>query len=621
MNLICYAIVLIYLLFINLTTVIITKKKFGESLIISLLLPAFLLYISQMIFKTFQVGYIISIIYALFSIFYLIYNIKNKKELLRVKDNYLTNGFYAFLTIFFILVLFDYNRVFMLWDERSHWGVMIKEMFRLDKFYSVKESFLQVHKDYPPILQLYELNIVKLIGSFKENYAIFSIHLLELSLFIPFILEKKKAIIKTIVQTLIIVMSVTLMTLMFDQDTIIFSIYNDYFMAILVAFILIFIFKEKKLTDTFSLLMVSLLSSTLLLTKQIGLTLYLMMLFLYFGCYILENKKLKNIFNKKNIKNLIKIIVVIVVIPLLLWFMWNNHTKALNLEGQFKLSDIKLSKLYDVSKGKGEYEYQTTSYKNYIVALRSRSITTSYIELTYFQAIFVLVLLIYFVYKKYKTDLKQNKIYLLICALLIGAFGYSFVMLCTYVFCFKEIEGPNLASFPRYMSTYVLIVAYSLMMLFIYMSTKKEKLKALVVVLVVLFAINSGKSILRLTPTISRVKENIYETSGNILKQYVEEKSKVFIVAQNSSGDYQYFIKYYANPILVNTSYYIWPNENSTKYYEEVKKEIEKYDYIYIANIDDEFIKNYGYLFKDIKNQQIYKIIKKNNDIIYEKVN
>ena len=74
--------------------------------------------------------------------------------------------------------------MFSNWDEFSHWGKMVKEMFRLDSFYSTKLSNLMVHKDYPPIIQIYELLWVKLSNSYSETILIKSIHFLELSLLI-----------------------------------------------------------------------------------------------------------------------------------------------------------------------------------------------------------------------------------------------------------------------------------------------------------------------------------------------------------------------------------------------------------------------------------------------------
>ena len=64
--------------------------------------------------------------------------------------------FPIFFILFFFIFLFDYNRGFTHWDEMSHWGPMVKENLRLNQLYSTAESKLQAHKDYPPMIALFE---------------------------------------------------------------------------------------------------------------------------------------------------------------------------------------------------------------------------------------------------------------------------------------------------------------------------------------------------------------------------------------------------------------------------------------------------------------------------------
>ena len=174
MGIISFLSILSYFLLANLSTVIISNKKFGKCLPLTLMSLAFLLFFSQIIFKTFSIGFYIGIVYALLSIVYLFYKRKDKKILKEVKENYLTPSFYSFITILILITILDFNRTYSHWDEFSHWGEMLKEMIRTDKFYSATTSVLQAHKDYPPILQLFELYVIKLGGVYKESIAIFN---------------------------------------------------------------------------------------------------------------------------------------------------------------------------------------------------------------------------------------------------------------------------------------------------------------------------------------------------------------------------------------------------------------------------------------------------------------
>lgn len=618
MTLLSIFIILAFFLFANLTTVIISKQKFGKCLPITLMITAFSLYFSQIIFKTFNIGFYFMIIYSMLSIFYIIYKRKDNKLLNIIKENYFTNAFYAFIMVIIIVSIFDLNRVYSHWDEYSHWGEMLKEMIRLDKFYSVSSSVLQAHKDYPPLLQLFELFIIKLCGEYKETFAIVAVHLLELSLFVSIIPEsnnkRKTIVVGTIFSSLLIFLT----TLFFDLHGIINSIYNDYFMAVLVAYSLIsiFFFEDKK--SLFSLINIGMSSTFLLLTKQIGISLYLMILFMYFGILFLEKDKQKKILTKSNIIIMLKICFIIIIIPILSWGYWNNYVKSINIDSQFNISDIEVTKLYKIYQGSYGRDDQKIAATKFIDFIEFENLTTSHIQLSYIQAIILGLFLIYILYSRNKKMFTKKKLYLLLLTLFIGAVGYAFVMWNTYIFCFKDIEAINLASFDRYMSTYILIILYCVIMLFIYSCIFNKNIKPLVYAAIVLFFLTNPAKISFIEPDLRKNEKQIFEIHADIIKKDIETNSKVFIVAEDSEGEYQYYVKYYANPIITNLRNFNWPvgeNINYEEYYNSIKNYISEYDYLYIANTNNEFIEKYDFVFDEkIKNQQLYKIEKKENN-------
>lgn len=148
---------LLYLLLANGFFIFFTKRSFGECIPLTMMVNAFTYFLSQLIFHTFTVGFYLNLSYAIFFLIVLITKRKNKDVIKLWKNNFFSKGFYIFLLIYIIVFIYDYNRSFHVWDEWSHWGEMIKEMLRLDQFYSVESSTLLVHKDYPPIIQLLEL--------------------------------------------------------------------------------------------------------------------------------------------------------------------------------------------------------------------------------------------------------------------------------------------------------------------------------------------------------------------------------------------------------------------------------------------------------------------------------
>lgn len=604
---------IIYFILANGLIVILSNKNFEKCLPITIMLSTFTLYASQLLFKTFKIGFLINILLpvAFLLIFLKKYRIK---EIADFKTKFFSNGFFLFIIIYICIYFFDLHRVFTKWDEFSHWGVMVKEMYRLDRFYTIKASTLMAHKDYPPIIQLFELFYSKLSGGYKEAYLEMAVHLLNLSLFIPFISKikpnnKKKWLLKTI----IIITSIFLIYLLFDRHNIINTIYVDYTMSIATAYLLATIIIEKDLFDNFTIINLSIGLCFLLLIKQMSLPLYLMVIFLFTISVIIKRKS--SLVLKTNIKDILKVILLIIIIPIFIMKTWNNYVDQLKIEKQFNLKDIKISELKDISNGKSSKKYQQKSLNNYLKAIRKENMTTSYISTSYLNWAIITLILLYLLWYFNKKEFLKHQMSSIIVTITIGYIGYFFVMLLMYVFSFDSIEGPNLASFDRYMPTYILICLSLLFMLFISIySNKKGLLKKLVVILIILITIQSPSSIRKCYPRIMKAKDNGFKILADKIKTKTKNGSKIYIIAEDSVGDYQYYIKYYLDDKTTNLRYFNFPTENIDNYEEYYNKNIKeymlKYDYLYLAKLNEEFKEKYQFLFKEDKIEEgnLYKI-------------
>ncbi len=624
---------LIYFILANGFLVVISKKSFGKCIPVTMMLNAFIYFFSQVIFQTFKIGFIINILLAI-SFIIIVINMKlKKKDFSTLKENFFSKGFYVFLTAYIAIYIFDFNREFTVWDEYSHWGEMVKECLRLDRFYSVKNSVLMVHKDYPPIMQLLETFFCTLSGGYKEQFLKRIVHLFCFSMFIPAIADSKKfSKSKTSLKALIIIGIVFLTFLFYDQHGIINSIYNDYLMAIIAAYLLGHIILSKNPLDNFNLITLSLGCSFLILTKQIGLTLYLMALFLFTIDLILKyKKKIIDLQKSHIIYMILKVLVLLILIPLLIWKGWNIYISNLKVEQQFDLADIKLTQLVDIMHGKSGKKYQIDAAANYINAIKRNNLTTSNsIQLSYIQSFVLVLLLLYLIWLYGKQYFYKEELSLLAVTLAIGLIGYAFVMLVTYVFSFGPYEGPTLASFNRYIPTYILICFSVLIMLFIYANSKRDKtnksLKTVLIVLAVLLLIQGPESMYQCFPKISKKSESVYKYHSNIINKKTKKDDKVFIIAQNSCGDFQYIIQYYSNPRKINIDNFNWEVKKKKDYQEyfdkKINKNILKYDYLYIASLDKKFIDKYNFVFPDddIKETNLYKIKNDNGKVKLVKV-
>lgn len=629
---------LFYFLFATGTFVIISKKKFGISLPIVMMLSAFCLFFSQLIFKTFYVGLILNLIFAImFPILLIVIWIKRKTLFREIKEKYFSTGFFVFLIIFVLFYVFNLNRSFSDWDEFSHWGVMVKEMLRLDRFYTVDASTLMVHKDYPPIIQLFELFWCKLSGGYSESNLITALHILSFSFFVPIISEikiNKEKIIKSITKIILMILIFYLLILSFDMHGIINSIYTDYVMAIVFVYGIYLIISNKDTLNNFVLLNLSITISFLLLTKQMSLAFFLLIIFLFIIDLLLKNNinvkfkeflskiKIKKMFTKKNILVFLKCFVLLIVIPLVIWKIWGIYTESLNATAQFSLSDIKVFELPSIILGNGGFDYQRATFIAFKSSLINYNVGASLIRVNYILWMLISVCIAIFLSKKYKDYFYKNQIYGIGSMIFVGFIGYAATMLILYMFSFGEVEGPALASYDRYMSTFVLAIMLIFFIIYLLKSkikNSKNFLRDLLIILVVLLLIQIPSRIKILIPAISHRPQNQYEIYAEKVIKNTEDDSKVFVVADGATSEYSYFIKYYSNPRFFNLKYFNLPyKENSSiKDYNAAINEIKKYDYLYLIKIDDSFVDEYGYLFTDnnISEGQLYKISIINNKL------
>ena len=596
----------IYTLFANASMVIFTKKSFGKVLPLTFIINILILFVSGVLFNNLTVGFIINLLFGLYSVYYLIKN-KDKKEF---KNNYFSNGFYVFIMLFILICIFDYNRSFSHWDEFSHWGEMIKEMFRLDKLYTVKESVLQAHKDYPPGISLFEFFWCKLTGVYSEATLIKSLHIFEFSLFIPALFEKKKFknIFSLIFRSVISLILIYVLISLFDQHGVINSIYTDYIMAIILAYAIFSVIFEKDLLSNFFIFELTLMLILMMLTKQMGLPFCMMIMLVYLVKLIYEKK-----FNMNNKKELIKVFIFTIFLPILIWKGWDMYVSSMYSLQQFKLSDIKMSELLGIIRGTKGEGYQITTAYNFINALKNINITSCDLTFTYIESIILMVIIMYIVYIYGKKSIDKKDFINMETIMILGSVGYAFIMLVLYVFNFGEIEGPNLASYNRYMDTYVIFCISLIFMVFIRIYSqnyKNKKIDCLTIVTLLSILLISSSLIDTYKPVFNKSPHSPYQIAASKINKYTK-KGKVYVIAQDSVGDYQYFTKYYANPIVVNLKDFNLKKENVTdKYKQKIKDKILKYDYLYLAVIDDKFKENYEELFdgQKIESGCMYKI-------------
>ncbi|MBR6073438.1 MAG: hypothetical protein IKP76_03865 [Bacilli bacterium] len=586
---------LIYIILFTYSLTVIFKNKFEYNIVLTFVISALMLYVSLFVFHTIYVGLVINI---LFCFIFPIYLIKNKYTFKDIKNKYLTNTLIGFIAVYIFIYLYDLNRFYTRWDELSHWGKMVKEIIRLDDFYSISQSHLLVHKDYPPIFSLMETFFTLISGGFKETYLIRCIHLFEGSIVISTLnYFKEKKTINIIIKTLLSLAIIYIITLLFDSEVFVNSIYIDYPLAAIVAYMLFIVFRSDKISYNL-IIKLGLFLTFILLAKQVSIAFFLMIIFMLLIKMILNRKKL-------DIKKILITIFVVLIVPITMLTSWNKYKDNLNTVAQFKTSDIKITEVKEIMTNAGENNWQHEASTNYLNALFNKNISSSYLKITFIGTAIVMLLLVFIVYNNTKDNIKKSNIYILLSTIIIGYIGYTLLMYLMYVFNFGPIEGPAIASFDRYMSTYVLICLYVL--LFILFYYKNIKHRYLLILLAAIMITIRPHQYLRLRPDLIILPNHHYDESiyaANKIDRYVNQDDKVFIIDQVEKNGSVFYINYFSTKATTNLTNYEMINIDDNI---EV---LQEYDYLYTYSLNT----------SELELHQLYKIYIEKNKVKLIKV-
>ena len=229
----------------------------------------------------------------------------------------------------------------------------------------------------------------------------------------------------------------------------------------------------------------------------------------------------------------------------------SNMNTDNTLINQFSYSNLRIFDIFAVLKGiKGE-AWQIETARSFLTALKTKVIFYQPMQLGYIQSLFliniILIIISLFIDKK---DTKKSLIILLVYD--IGAIGYAFGMLMLYVFAFGPYEGPILASFERYMQTYILSgILISIFEIYSFEFKFAGKFKYLLCLLWIIFVpINDYY---KLAPC------NEYSSWGDGLRPLMENiannvtiNDKVLIIENNVQTINHYIMGYYLMPITID---------------------------------------------------------------------
>ncbi|MDR0852172.1 MAG: hypothetical protein LBN36_06730, partial [Clostridiales Family XIII bacterium] len=552
------------------------KTSFGLSLPIFTLCSVVLLYICGMVNALVGGVYVLAAITIAGFIFASVRLIHRQMSF---RNLFSSSGIIAFAILFFVLWLFDFNKFYIEWDNFSHWGIMAKEMVRLDAFYNVAGASPSAHMDYPPALTLFEYLGCKITGGFSEPVTMLSLQVFTLSFMMSVFdhINIRKQIPKFI-SLLIIVITVP-MILAINEVSYYTSIYVDATLGVLFGFgvftALMHAPGDGRRSYIYQLLLMVLISFVLVSIKQSAVFFLggIWLCFLVYQIGVCKSKYDRSgfCFQRKHLLPVITLAASLLA-AVIAKVSWSAHLLNVGVTGgQFQPSSMGLSQLSDLLPGNIS-ESQALVIKSFVNAFFNVSLVNRppIIALPYFLLLVLLIAVLACLYLHYKETESRLVVSSLLIALPVLAIAYAFFMLCCYVFLFGGDEALRLASFERYLSTYFVGAIIAIIMVVatvpkpISGSSKSEKHGSYVwiaIAVVFLSIVPPPQYTNMLYPfSIAETQYWTKELYGNTKewsRELDESTDKVWYISEWSNG-YDYFITRYATAPLQMNGYSTW---------------------------------------------------------------
>lgn len=621
MFLISALIPLLYICFINGAYATFFKKRFAESLAPAFFVSIIIVLFSGMLFNSISLGIVLSVVLAL-----LVYatEIVKFKAIKPLADKIKAYSFEAILVIviYIFIYVINYGKHYHSADEFTHWGVFLRETFRLDALY-VTSPIGIVHKDYVPAITVFEAMWCKLSLRLTEANAYRGIQMLQVSMLLPIIFDscnkgernKKLHVCVKAFVTLSIPLFIT--GLLFYH-----TIYQDYIYGVLVFFCMwIIVTGDNSRYELFEL---ALAITVLLMSKMTALA-FLPMIVIFYVVYSLFYMDQK--IGKINMLKVLGQAAIITAVPLVLWKIYNVYASKFlggyagtKGTGGQSYAGHNLSSLIRVLSHDGSISYQHDVERSYLDAIVSRGLVGN---VPYVQMVVILFILL-IVFSFFAADkVNGKKVRITALWVLVAGLAYGLLMYYLYMSGFSEYEARQLASFDRYMDTFI-VAAIFLALGTVFYFAKVDSLVIMMLGVVMLQNLIFFGNCEQVLPGNLTESEALYNPEADHLKNSVPEDAKVAVIIKNEMSLAEDALEYYSFPVTIGVAY---PNDvkddlNRFSYDysdEELAEFILKYDYIYFMNIDDAFIEKYSGIFanpEDVVRGEIYQVSYEDGKIV-----
>lgn len=421
---------LIWIISFNGIFVCLFRRRFEETLTLSLMCGALVLYVFSF-FSALRLGFYVLMAMGLLFWVYLLLKRKNVKKILGLL---FTPGLCAFFFMALCVFVIYHRKGFENADEFMHWGPMVLSSLKHNGFYLSKDILL-VNNDYPPFMTLIKMIWIGFNGFHYSEPLLFTAQLTfyfscPLPLFSSYRKEDWKKIAALTAAVILIGFWMPSTYTAQEWAFLYNSVYLDWVLPAMAVYTYL-IFRREGI-NSFSAVTVSISLACVLLSKQIGLCYYLIIGFMIIVKGLQEKDK------KKMIP-----VGIMAAVPLAVYLTWMLAVRFAGASGVYDVGKISLGELWRNLRTYGTYEH--TLAKDFLSAIFTRNLSSYPFTLSYMG--YSLLMLAGILVMNRKKDI------LLSFSLLCGTIGYALVMAVLYMTLFEE--GGRLPSFDRYMLSYL----------------------------------------------------------------------------------------------------------------------------------------------------------------------
>ena len=642
--------VFLYIIALSLFPCYYFNRSLAETMPFMLVSSILILYIFGFL-QALQLGFYFLLIWAVASSIYTLWQVKKDLKIFIIK-HFASPGFVVFCLLLVVFSIIFHNRLLSDWDDVAFWGPFIKETYRLGAFHNTIGTGVSVHLNYPPGSTLFAYQWLMLFGSISEAQTILSFHMLCSILMLPAVQGYAWKEWKRWFPAAIAVMIVPCVFFTSYLN----SIYPDALLGIMFAHV-IYIIWEMHTPNTFSIFRIVVSLSFLPIIKEMGL------LFMLIG---IGSLLIKVVFmlkisavgyeqiwwrSKATIQRKFSIGIgffACIIIPFIFWQSWTSHVRE--LPAQFSIGQLSISGLLDIINGTAP-AYRYSIVNSFLHSILSSphvpSGLSALLRLSYMPWLLIIYIFVHALNIFANPKKERRPLLWMNTCMFFGGIIYAGLILTMYLFGFNQYEGIRLASYTRYMNTYLVGYLGFSMMVFcqILSSTASKKtwkffvgwrelLSGIILLLCIPYTIfyNAVRSFIPSNYGTERIMLQI--DAAIIRKASVDlEQNKLYFISQNSSGYPYWTFKFELLPLQTNPNFTwsigksygeedVWTRAMTAEEFSQTLLS-QRYTYVYLQFVDETFIQQFSSLFAqedDIRSGQLFLVHNYNGKAILEGV-